>query len=286
MVYDWSVGSPGQISPIDVAQPGHQPTPTRAIATRPAERQAAARRALLRARLGPPGELDRDLSRRCARHEEHRVAEHAGADRRSRRIADAVPPIDQNGEMTFTYDTVATGYRTTPILGAAVRAARQRVPPSPVPADGASSRPQPALRLTPPTVQLSCTVRHFVYYPDATSIQQHAQAALNAGWVGCRDLGAAATRRRRLRRASANTTPYGCRRGIRAVACLRSVPGIVTARREPAMAGSYIVAGARTPIGKMSGALASLERRRSRRVRHQGRARARRRSRPDRSSTC
>jgi spore germination protein YaaH len=23
-----------------------------------------------------------------------------------------------------------------------------------------------------------------VYYPDATSIQQHAQAALNAGWSG------------------------------------------------------------------------------------------------------
>ena len=43
------------------------------------------------------------------------------------------------------------------------------------------------------------------------------------------------------------------------------------------MAGSYIVAGARTPIGKMSGALASLQRRRTRRVRHQGRARARRR---------
>ena len=43
------------------------------------------------------------------------------------------------------------------------------------------------------------------------------------------------------------------------------------------MPGSYIVAGARTPIGKMSGALASLQRRRARRLRHQGRARAGRR---------
>jgi spore germination protein YaaH len=43
---------------------------------------------------------------------------------------------------------------------------------------------QPALRLTPPTVQLSCTVRHFVHYPDAITIQMHAQAALDAGWSG------------------------------------------------------------------------------------------------------
>ena len=43
---------------------------------------------------------------------------------------------------------------------------------------------QPALRLTPPSELLSCTVRHFVYYPDATAIQQHAQAALDSGWSG------------------------------------------------------------------------------------------------------
>jgi spore germination protein YaaH len=43
---------------------------------------------------------------------------------------------------------------------------------------------QPALRLTPPSIQVSCTIRHFVYYPDATTIQQHAQAALDAGWSG------------------------------------------------------------------------------------------------------
>ena len=43
------------------------------------------------------------------------------------------------------------------------------------------------------------------------------------------------------------------------------------------MPGSYIVAGARTPIGKMSGALAGVQRRRARWLRDQGRARARRR---------
>jgi spore germination protein YaaH len=40
------------------------------------------------------------------------------------------------------------------------------------------------LRLTPPGEQLSCTVRHSVYYPDPVTIQQHAQAAANAGWGG------------------------------------------------------------------------------------------------------
>jgi spore germination protein YaaH len=89
----------------------------------------------------------------------------------------------ESGEMYFTYDTVVTGYSTVPIP------APPYVPPTHVArtlTDSAdsSSGLQPALRLTPPTVQLSCTVRHFVYYPDATAIQQHAQAALDAGWSG------------------------------------------------------------------------------------------------------
>jgi spore germination protein YaaH len=33
-------------------------------------------------------------------------------------------------------------------------------------------------------VQLSCKVRHFVHYPDAITIQMHAQAARDAGWSG------------------------------------------------------------------------------------------------------
>jgi spore germination protein YaaH len=87
----------------------------------------------------------------------------------------------ESGEMYFSYDTVVTGYSTVPIP------APPYVPPSKVaprvaPASGAGL--QPALRLTPPSELLSCTVRHFVYYPDATAIQQHAQAALDAGWSG------------------------------------------------------------------------------------------------------
>ncbi|MEY2402250.1 MAG: hypothetical protein QOJ08_2361, partial [Ilumatobacteraceae bacterium] len=88
----------------------------------------------------------------------------------------------QSGEMYFAYDTVATGYSTVPIP------APPYVPPPNVAprvaAPAAGTGLQPALRLTPPTAQLSCTVRHYVYYPDATAIQQHAQAALDAGWSG------------------------------------------------------------------------------------------------------
>ena len=61
------------------------------------------------------------------------------------------------------------------------------VPPAnvaPRVAPAAGSGLQPALRLTPPTTQLSCTVRHYVYYPDAIAIQQHAQVALSNGWSG------------------------------------------------------------------------------------------------------
>jgi spore germination protein YaaH len=87
----------------------------------------------------------------------------------------------ESGEMYFSYDTVVTGYSTVPIP------APKYLPPPNVaqrvaPASGTGL--QPALRLTPPSELLSCTVRHFVYYPDATAIQQHAQAALSAGWSG------------------------------------------------------------------------------------------------------
>ncbi|HEY0520992.1 MAG TPA: glycosyl hydrolase family 18 protein [Ilumatobacteraceae bacterium] len=89
---------------------------------------------------------------------------------------------DATGEVTFSYDVVATGYSTTPIPAPPYVRPVNGVPSVGNPA--ASTGLQPALRLTPPTVQLSCTVRHFVHYGDAITIQMHAQAALNAGWSG------------------------------------------------------------------------------------------------------
>ncbi|MEP7048339.1 MAG: glycosyl hydrolase family 18 protein [Ilumatobacteraceae bacterium] len=96
----------------------------------------------------------------------------------------APPTRNVSGEMYFSYDIVVTGYSTVPIAAPPYVPPARVAPTLALAATGDSGGLQPALRLTPPSVQLSCTVRHFVYYPDATSIQQHAQAALDAGWSG------------------------------------------------------------------------------------------------------
>ncbi len=96
----------------------------------------------------------------------------------------ASPTRDVSGEMTFSYDIVVTGYSTTPIPAPPYVPAANALPSLTSSASGSAAGLQPALRLTPPTVQLSCTVRHFVYYPDAATLQLHAQAARDAGWSG------------------------------------------------------------------------------------------------------
>ena len=96
----------------------------------------------------------------------------------------ASPTRDGSGEMTFSYDVVATGYSTTPIAAPSYFPAANALSRLTNAASGTAAGLQPALRLTPPNVQLSCTVRHFVYYPDAATLQLHAQAARTAGWSG------------------------------------------------------------------------------------------------------
>lgn len=93
----------------------------------------------------------------------------------------ATPVRHSSGEMTFSYDTVATGYRSAPISPPVYVPPARRVTTVQGASDSTGAL-KPALRLTPQTV--TCTVRHFVYYPDQYSIQDHAQAALSAGWSG------------------------------------------------------------------------------------------------------
>ena len=92
----------------------------------------------------------------------------------------ATPVRDVSGEMRFTYTEVASGYRTAPIP------APPYVPPptqiESVP--GAADSLVPAKRLAPPSTIVTCTVEHRVFYPDAQSVQQRTQAALDAGWRG------------------------------------------------------------------------------------------------------
>jgi spore germination protein YaaH len=180
MVYDWSVSTPGAISPMSwlnsvIAY-------TNSIITDPGQRQ--------KLQLGVPA-YGRDWGRQANAKE---TCPDGALTRKSIELQKmaawaashgGTPIADPggSGEMYFTYDAVVSGLRSAPIP------APTFVPPptranTVAPATGNTDGLQPALRLTPPDQQVTCTVRHFVYYPNEYSIQAHAQAALNAGWSG------------------------------------------------------------------------------------------------------
>ncbi|MFM2070298.1 MAG: hypothetical protein RLZZ623_561, partial [Actinomycetota bacterium] len=93
----------------------------------------------------------------------------------------ATPARDVSGEMKFSYDESFTGTRTASIP------APVYVQPSVRANQVSTADPsglQPALRLNPNGTQVTCTVRRTVYYPDADSVVQRAEAALAAGTAG------------------------------------------------------------------------------------------------------
>lgn len=175
MVYDWSVSSPGPISPI---------TWLNQVVAYSNSALSAYKSKL---QLGIPA-YGRNWGRKLNSNE---ICPDGALTTSSIELQNMQALIDahsasparhqESGEMYFSYDVVATGYSTVPIP------APPYVPPpnvAPRVAPAVGSDLQPALRLTPPTTQLSCTVRHYVYYPDAAAIQQHAQVALSNGWSG------------------------------------------------------------------------------------------------------
>ena len=175
MVYDWSVSSPGPISPITWLN--------QVIAYT----NAALPNYKSKLQLGIPA-YGRNWGRKVYSSEicpDGALSTSSIELQNMQALIDAkgATPIRDtySGEMYFSYDVVVTGYSTVPIP-APPFVPPPKVAPQVAPASGADL--QPALRLTPPSELLSCTVRHFVYYPDATAIQQHAQAALDAGWSG------------------------------------------------------------------------------------------------------
>jgi spore germination protein YaaH len=177
MVYDWSVSNPGPISPISwlgqviAYSDTRVPNPKLQLGVPSYGRNWG--RQLDSTEICPDGALKTssfELQNSQALIDAHGIT----------------PARDPNsGEMKFQYDVVATGFRTTALPAPRYVAPAVVVPRVSGSATGdAAGGLQPALRLTPPTTQLSCSVRHFVYFPDATTIQMHAQAALDAGWSG------------------------------------------------------------------------------------------------------
>jgi spore germination protein YaaH len=173
MVYDWSVGSPGYISPMSWVQ--------RVIAYNDPIVPNP------KLQLGIPS-YGRDWGRKVDSNEicpDGALATRSIELENMQGVIDAhgSPALtrDSEGEVQFSYDVVETGYSSTPIPAPPYVPAVSVVPKV---APAADSGLRPALRLTPPTVQLSCTVRHFVHYPDAITIQMHTQAAIDAGWGG------------------------------------------------------------------------------------------------------
>ena len=175
MVYDWSVGSPGPISPmswVDLVIAYNDPiVPNHKLQLGVPSYGRDWGRQVYASEICPDGALN---TKSIELQHMQAVINARGA----------TPARQSSGEMYFTYDTVVTGYSTKPIPAPPYVPPAQHIASIPGAAIGASYGMQPALRLTPPTIQLSCTVRHFVHYPDAYTIQLHAQAALDAGWSG------------------------------------------------------------------------------------------------------
>jgi spore germination protein YaaH len=175
MVYDWSVGSPGPISPMSwlnqVIAYSDPIVPNGKLQLGvPAYGRNWGRQAIA-SETCPDGSLRTssiELQNMQALIDAH----------------GATPTRDVSGEMTFSYDVVVTGPNTAPIPPPVYVPPAHVVPSVTAAANGTAAGLQPARRLAPPPFDVTCTVRHFVHYPDATSIQQHAQAALDAGWSG------------------------------------------------------------------------------------------------------
>jgi spore germination protein YaaH len=174
MMYDWSVGSAGPISPmfwVDAA-----------IA------YSSARVPLAKMQLGIPA-YGREW-RTQKYPTEFCPAGAAGRSSLTMKVAsglvanhpDAISVRDDTyDEMTVTWDDVVTG-PAVPV--------NPPVVPTPTPVVGSVNSPggvgtlQPAQRLTPPSSIVSCTVHHVAWFPDAASLQNRAQHAMTAGWRG------------------------------------------------------------------------------------------------------
>ena len=86
------------------------------------------------------------------------------------------------GELTASWTQTVTGPRTKPLPAPVYPPANYTIPEVTGPAAGGQL--QPAMRLSPGSIQVTCTVLHTIFVPDAYTVDQHADAAQAAGWRG------------------------------------------------------------------------------------------------------
>ena len=92
------------------------------------------------------------------------------------------PTRDASGELKVTWTEQVTGPRTKPITPPVFPPPSTTIDDIHDPLDDDALQPAQRLGVPPPIV--TCTVRHTVFMPDAESIRQRAQAAIDAGWSG------------------------------------------------------------------------------------------------------
>lgn len=169
MVYDWSLSSAGPIAPLSWVD--QVITYTSLVAQVPGHR----------VQLGVPAYgrhwvVQKNAGEVCPEGTAYRESFPITRTAALAATAHRTPTRDASGELTFTWDEVVTGLRTTP-------------PTLPEPSSAttggsdaaATSGLQPALRLG---TSVTCTVHHTVFTPDATNLVQKANRAASAHWSG------------------------------------------------------------------------------------------------------
>ena len=87
-----------------------------------------------------------------------------------------------SGEITFTWTETVSGPRTKPLTPPVVPPATVTI--DDIPSGATGTPPTPALRLSTPSALVTCTVVHTVFVPDEFTVQGRVEAAQAAGWRG------------------------------------------------------------------------------------------------------
>lgn len=173
MVYDWSITTPGPIAPMnwvnsvmDYSQLVAQvPVAKLQLGVPSYGRHWITQK--VATETCPDGALSRDSV--LMKNISTETAGHTGV-------------RDGSGELKFEWTSTVSGPRTKPLPAPVVPPASIIV--AEINAAAAGSPLQPALRLSTPSPNVSCTVQHTVYVPDAYSVDQRSDAAQIRGWRG------------------------------------------------------------------------------------------------------